>query len=57
MELDNTVMLVDADVARPTLLSKMGLAPAKGLLDVLVDESIPLSQVLLKTNIEKRCCR
>ena len=53
MELDNTVMLVDADVARPTLLSKMGLAPAKGLLDVLVDESIPLSQVLLKTNIEK----
>ena len=53
MELDNTVMLVDADVARPTLLKKMGLAPAKGLLDVLVDESISLPQVLLKTNIEK----
>jgi len=53
MELDNTVMLVDADVARPTLLSKMGLPPAKGLLDVLVDDSISLSQVLLRTNIEK----
>lgn len=53
MELDNTVMLVDADVARPTLLNKMGLAPAKGLLDVLVDDSISLSHVLLKTNIEK----
>ena len=53
MELNNTVMLVDADVARPTLLSRMGLPPAKGLLDVLVDESISLSQVLLKTSIEK----
>ena len=53
MELDNTVMLVDADVARPTLLNKLGLAPAKGLLDVLVDESVSLSQVLLRTNIEK----
>ena len=53
MEMDNTVMLVDADVARPTLLSRMGLAPTKGLLDVLVDDSISLSQVLLRTNIEK----
>lgn len=50
---DNTVMLVDADVARPALLSRMGLAPAKGLLDILVDDSIPLSQVLLRTSIEK----
>ncbi len=53
MELDNTVMLVDADVARPTLLSKLGLQPARGLLDVLVDESIDLPQVLLRTNVEK----
>ena len=40
MELDNTVMLVDADVARPTLLNKLGLPPMRGLLDVLVDDSI-----------------
>lgn len=53
MELDNTVMLVDADVARPTLLSKFGLPPMRGLLDVLVDESIDLPQVLLRTNVEK----
>ena len=53
MELDNTVMLVDADVARPALLGRMGLDPAKGLLDVLVDDSSSLSQVLLRTNIEK----
>jgi len=53
MELDNTVMLVDADVARPTLLKKLGLHPTRGLLDVLVDESIELPQVLLRTNVEK----
>lgn len=53
MELDNTVMLVDADVARPTLLNKLGLPPARGLLDVLVDESIDFAQVLLRTNVEK----
>ena len=53
MELDHTVMLVDADVARSTLMKVLGLAPARGLLDVLVDESIDLSQVLLRTNIEK----
>jgi protein-tyrosine kinase len=53
MELDNTVMLVDADVARPTLLQRLGLPPARGLLDVLVDESVKLSQVLLRTNVEK----
>lgn len=53
MELDNTVMLVDADVASPNLLKIFGLPPARGLLDVLVDESIDLPQVLLRTNIEK----
>jgi len=53
MELDNTVMLVDADVARPTLLSKLGLPAMRGLLDVLVDDSIDLPQVLLRTNVEK----
>ncbi len=53
MELDNTVMLVDADVARPSVLNMLGLPPAPGLLDVLVEESVDLSQVLLKTNVEK----
>ncbi|MBK9029641.1 MAG: tyrosine-protein kinase family protein [Propionivibrio sp.] len=53
MELDNTVMLVDADVARPNLLKRLGVPPARGLMDVLVDESIDLSQVLLRTNVEK----
>jgi exopolysaccharide/PEP-CTERM locus tyrosine autokinase len=53
MELDNTVMLVDADVARPSVLNMLGLPPAKGLLDVLQENSVDISSVLLRTNIEK----
>jgi len=52
-ELDNTVMLVDADVARPSVLRVLGLSPGPGLLDLLVDGSADLSSMLLKTNIDK----
>ena len=52
-ELDNTVMLVDADVARPSVLRVLGLPPSPGLLDLVLDESIDMSSVLLKTNIDK----
>lgn len=53
MELDHTVLLVDADVARPTLPSLFDLPPSKGLLDVLLDKDIDLSQVMLRTNVDK----
>lgn len=52
MELDHTVMLVDADVTRPTVMSKLGLPPAAGLLDVLRGEKVELSDVLLRTNVD-----
>ena len=52
-ELDTTVMLVDADVARPSVLETLGLPPSRGLLDVLLDESAALPDVLLRTNVEK----
>ena len=52
-ELDNTVMLVDADVARPSVLRMLGLPASPGLLDLLVGEVEDLSSVLLKTNIDK----
>ena len=52
-ELDNTVMLVDADVARPSVLRVLGLPPGPGLLDLLVAGSDDLSSMLLKTNIDK----
>ncbi len=52
-ELDNTVMLVDADVARPSVLRVLGLPAGPGLLDLLLDNSAELSSMLLKTNIDK----
>lgn len=52
-ELDTTVLLVDADVARPSVLRVLGLPPSPGLLDLVLDESCEMSSVLLRTNIEK----
>ncbi|HLO96510.1 MAG TPA: P-loop NTPase, partial [Burkholderiaceae bacterium] len=51
-ELDHTVMLVDADVARPSVLRMLGLPPGPGLLDVL-DESVDPADALLRTSIDK----
>lgn len=53
MEMDRTVLLVDADVARPRLPEYFGIHADKGLLDVLQDKSLRLSDVLIKTNIAK----
>jgi receptor protein-tyrosine kinase len=53
MELDHTVLLVDADVARPAVLERLGLPAAKGLLDLLTAPQIELADVLLRTNVER----
>lgn len=53
MELDKRVLLVDADVAQPAIPHRLGLSPGKGLLDLLSDPSVPVSECLLRTNIEK----
>ncbi|MFM2449894.1 MAG: hypothetical protein RIS44_2344 [Pseudomonadota bacterium] len=51
-ELDNSVMLVDADVARPSLLKTFGLPVGPGLLDLLQGRA-QMSDVLLRTNVDK----
>ena len=57
-ELDHTVMLVDADVARPSVSRMLGVSTTSdtgfgpGLLDVL-DGRNDMSSVLLKTNVDK----
>lgn len=53
MEMDRTVLLVDADVAKPSLPEFLGFRAKKGLMDVLLDDQIQLSDVLIKTNVEK----
>lgn len=52
MELGRTVLLVDADVARPSVLSRLALAQAAGLLDVLAGPSVQPADVMLRTNID-----
>jgi len=53
MEMDHTVLLVDADVARPAIPNTLGLATEMGLLDVLLDDKLDLADVLIRTNVEK----
>jgi exopolysaccharide/PEP-CTERM locus tyrosine autokinase len=51
MEKDHTVLLVDADVARPSVLKVLGLPSAPGLMDVLLSDSMTLADVIMRTNI------
>ena len=53
MELEKTVLLVDADVARPALPTLLGMSSQKGLLDVLEDRSLDVGTFLRHTNVEK----
>lgn len=53
MEMDRTVLLVDADVAKPRIPEYLGIHADRGLLDVLQDKSLKLSDVLIKTDIAK----
>ena len=51
-ELDHTVMLVDADVARPSIPRMLGLQAGPGLLELLEGKA-QMSEVLLRTNVDK----
>ncbi|CDG83266.1 XrtA-associated tyrosine autokinase [Janthinobacterium agaricidamnosum] len=51
MEMDITVLLVDADVARPSVLKVLGLGAEPGLMDILLNDQLEMSEVILKTNI------
>lgn len=53
MELDKTVLLVDADVSRPSVLNRLGLPPSPGLLDILTNPSLRVADVMMRTNIDK----
>lgn len=54
MEMDHRVLLVDADVARPSIPRTLGFNPEMpGLLDIILDPKLAVSDVLIKTNVEK----
>ncbi len=53
-EVDASVLLVDADVLRPSVMSRLGVqGHHKGLLDLLSDTTLELPELILKTNIPK----
>jgi exopolysaccharide/PEP-CTERM locus tyrosine autokinase len=52
MEFNSTVLLVDGDVAHPTLPSLLGSPPSPGLLDLLTSGA-SVGDALVKTNIER----
>lgn len=53
-EMDRTVLLVEADVAKPAACRYLGIPePKKGLVDYLAEPGLELSSLLLKTNVPK----
>ncbi|MGG7054704.1 XrtA-associated tyrosine autokinase [Nitrosomonas sp. ANs5] len=54
MEMDHRVLLVDADVARPSIPRTLSFNPdMPGLLDIILDPKLTVSDILIKTNVEK----
>lgn len=54
MEMDHRVLLVDADVARPSIPATLGFSPEEpGLLEVIRDSQLSISDVMMKTNVKK----
>jgi exopolysaccharide/PEP-CTERM locus tyrosine autokinase len=49
-ELDHTVLLVEADIRKPTVMQYLGLHAERGLTDCVID-GIDVSEVLVKTGI------
>lgn len=50
-ERDRTVLLVDADVIKPSIAKTLGFEAGQGLVDLLIDEQLELADVLVDTNV------
>jgi len=51
-EHDVFVLLIDADLAKPTIPAVLGFEAEAGLIDVVSDSSVSLADALVRTNIE-----
>ncbi len=51
-ERDRSVLLIDADLSKPNIMSRLGLKADRGLIEVLEDSSNDLADVLIRTNID-----
>ena len=52
LERDLTVMLIDADISKPSVPGVLGIDADRGLIDLVSDDSLDVSDVLLRTNID-----
>ena len=52
LERDLTVMLIDADVAKPSIPATMGFEAELGLIDLIADDRLDVADVLLRTDVE-----
>lgn len=50
-EKDHDVLLVDADFAKPSILSSLGIAGQRGLMDALADPSVAVEDCIIPTDI------
>ncbi len=50
-EMDKKVLLIDADVAKPSVSKVLGIKSKFGLIDYLENDSLPLSDIILQTEI------
>jgi protein-tyrosine kinase len=53
MEIDHDALLVDGDVLRPSVFSRLNLEPQTGLMDLLVHPTLRTSELLVGTNVPK----
>lgn len=51
-EKDLTVLLIDGDLSRPSIVKRLGISANKGLLDLLEDPTLDVGDVILRTNVE-----
>ena len=52
-EVNNTVLLIDGDVAHPMFEELLGVPREPGLLDLLTRDDVTVADALVKTNIDK----
>ena len=53
LERDTRVLLGDADLVRPSILRALGVQADRGLIELLEDPTLDVSDVMLRTNIDK----
>ena len=51
LERELNVVLIDADVAKPHISRAFGLSDRRGLIDLLVDDEIDISETLVRTDL------